>query len=201
MAAFGVKVTLVVRSIILRFVDRDIIDVLMENMAKLGIEVKLDSPHESVVKNEDGTLKVNLKNGESLQCNSCLVALGRPPNVEPLGLKNTAVEIASGAIKVDEFQNTNVAGVYAIGDVTNVMTLTPVAIKAGRMLVERIFNNRAGLKMNYENIATVIFSHPPIGTVGLSAEDATKKFGADNVHVFTSTFTNMFYSPALEQHK
>jgi len=64
--AYGVKVTLVVRSIILRFVDRDIIDVLMENMVKLGIDLKLDSPHESVVKNEDGTLNVNLKNGESI---------------------------------------------------------------------------------------------------------------------------------------
>lgn len=81
------------------------------------------------------------------------------------------------------------------------MTLTPVAIKAGRILVERIFNNRAGLKMDYENIATVIFSHPAIGTVGLSADDATQKFGADNVQVFVSNFTNMFYSPALEQHK
>lgn len=103
LAAFGVKVTLVVRSIILRFIDRDIIDVLMENATKLGIEIKLDSPHESVVKNEDGTLNVNLKTGESIQCNACLVAMGRPPNVEPLGLTNTGVEVVRGAIKVDEF--------------------------------------------------------------------------------------------------
>lgn len=90
---------------------------------------------------------------------------------------------------------------YAIGDVTNQLTLTPVAIKAGRMLVERIFNNRSGLKMNYNNVATVIFSHPPIGSVGYSAEDAIKKFGEDNIQVFKSSFTNMFYSPAEEQHK
>lgn len=156
------------RSIILRFVDRDIIDVLMQNMEKLGLEVKLDSPHQSVTKNDDGTLNVNLKSGESITCNKCLVAVGRPPNVEPLALQNTGVQVAKGAIVVDEFQNTTVPGVYAIGDVTNNVTLTPVAIRAGRCLVERIFNNRSDLKVNYNNIATVIFSHPPIGTVGMS---------------------------------
>lgn len=177
MAAFGVKITLVVRSIILRFIDRDLIDCLMENMKKLGVEIKLDSPHESVTRNDDGSLNVNLKSGESIQCDKCLVALGRPPNVEPLALNNTGVEIVKGAIKVDEFQNTTVSGVYAIGDVTDQVTLTPVAIRAGRVLVERIFNNRPDLKVNYDNIATIIFSHPPIGTVGLSAEGAVKKFG------------------------
>ena len=143
-------------------------------MEKLGLEVKLDSPHDSVTKNDDGTLNVNLKSGESIACNRCLVAVGRPPNVEPLGLSNTEVKVERGAIVVDEFQNTTVPGVYAIGDVTNKVTLTPVAIRAGRVLVERIFNNRPDLKVNYENIATVIFSHPPIGTVGMSAQDAVK---------------------------
>ena len=119
LAAFGVKVTLIVRSIILRFIDRDVIDVLMANATKLGIDIKLDSPHESVVKNADGTLSVNLKSGESIQVNSCLLAIGRPPNVEPLGLQNTDVVVERSAIKVDAFQNTTVPGVYAIGDVTN----------------------------------------------------------------------------------
>ena len=93
LAAFGVKVTLVVRSIILRFIDRDIIDVLMQNATKLGIEIKLDSPHDSVTKNGDGTLSVNLKSGESIQCNACLLAIGRPPNIEPLGLSNTGIVV------------------------------------------------------------------------------------------------------------
>ena len=197
MAAFGVRVTLVVRSIILRFCDRDIIDCLMENMRKLGVDIKLDSPHDSVVANGD-TLDANLRSGETINCQKCLVALGRPPNVEPLGLANTGVEVVRSAIKVDEFQNTTVAGVYAIGDVTNQVTLTPVAIRAGRVLVERIFNNRPELKTNYENIATVIFSHPPIGNCGLSAEEATTKHGEENVKVFKASFTNMFYSPADE---
>lgn len=78
------------------------------------------------------------------------------------------------------------------------MTLTPVAIKAGRIVSERIFNNRPGLKMSYDNIATIIFSHPPIGTVGVSEQDAIKKFGEDQVKVYRSKFTNMFYSPSTD---
>jgi glutathione reductase (NADPH) len=119
LAALGVKVTLVVRSVILRFLDRDITDCLQENMTKLGVDVKLDSPHKSVTKNDDGTLNVLLASGESIQANKCLVALGRPPNVSPLALENTGVEISRGSIVIDEFQNTTVPGVYAIGDVTN----------------------------------------------------------------------------------
>ena len=79
------------------------------------------------------------------------------------------------------------------------MTLTPVAIRAGRIVSERIFNGRTNLKMSYDNIATVIFSHPPIGTVGIKEEDAIAKHGEDNIKTFRSTFTNMFYSPTLNQ--
>ncbi len=78
----------------------------------------------------------------------------------------------NGAVKVDEYQNTNVPGVYAIGDATNNIQLTPVAVKAGRIVSERVFNNRKDLKMNYNDIATVIFSHPPIGMVGLTESQA-----------------------------
>ena len=83
----------------------------------------------------------------------------------------------NGAVKVDEFQNTNVKGVYAIGDVTNNIQLTPVAVKTGRIVAERVFNGRDDLKMNYNDIATVIFSHPPIGCVGLSEAQAVTKYG------------------------
>jgi glutathione reductase (NADPH) len=75
---------------------------------------------------------------------------------------------SNGAVKVDEYQNTNVPGIYAIGDVTNNIQLTPVAIKTGRIVAERLFNNKSDLKMNYHDIATVIFSHPPIGSVGIT---------------------------------
>lgn len=93
-------------------------------------------------------------------------------------------------------------GIYAIGDVTSMtMQLTPVAIRSGRILSERIFNNKPQLKMCYENIPTVVFSHPPIGAIGLSEKEAVEKWGADNVKVHRSKFINMFFSPAMTQEK
>ena len=170
--ALGVKVTLLVRSIPLRLVDKDIVDVLVENMKLLGLDIRLHTPHENVTKNDDGSVNVNLKDGTTIKADKCLVALGRPPNIEPLKLENTDIKVEKNAIVVDECQNTTVEGVYAIGDVTNQVTLTPVAIRAGRIVSERVFNGRTGLKMSYDNIATVIFSHPPIGTCGIKEEDA-----------------------------
>ena len=171
-------------------------------MAKLGLDLRLASQHEGVTKNADGSLRVTLKGGDIVDADKVLVAIGRPPNVEPLALQNTGVQVAKGAIVVDEFQNTAVNGVYAIGDVTNQITLTPVAIRAGRILSERLFNGRQGLKMDYNNVATIIFSHPPIGTVGLSERDAKAKHGDDKIKVFPSgSFTNMFYSPAAPEQK
>jgi glutathione reductase (NADPH) len=96
--------------------------------------------------------------------------LGRPPNLEGLNLENAGVEIVKNAIKVDEYQNTNVEGIYAIGDVTNQINLTPVAIRQGRIVAERIFNKQPNLKMCMENVPTVIFTHPPIGVVGMTEE-------------------------------
>ena len=201
--ALGVKVTLVVRSKMLRTViDEDLHGILEENMAKLGLDLRLGCQHEGVTKNADGSLRVALKGGDTVDADKVLVAIGRPPNVEPLALQNTGVQVAKGAVVVDEFQNTAVNGVYAIGDVTNQITLTPVAIRAGRILSERLFNGRQGLKMDYNNVATIIFSHPPIGTVGLSERDAKAKYGDDKIKVFPSgSFTNMFYSPADPEHK
>ena len=97
-------------------------------------------------------------------------AIGRPPNTSELGLENTNVNFTprGGLIEVDDFENTSREGVYAIGDVTGKVNLTPVAVRAGRILSERIFNNRPSLKMDYSNVATVVFSHPPIGKLGLT---------------------------------
>ena len=125
-----------------------------------------------------------------------LVALGRPPNVDALKLERAGVKVdRGGAVVVDEFQNTSAAGIYAIGDViSGAISLTPVAIRAGRILAHRLFGQQPDLKMNYNNVATAVFSHPPICTVGLNEEDAKKKYG-DKVVVFKSNFVNMIYSP------
>ena len=144
---------------------------------------------------------LELPNATFIKAEKILVAIGRPPNVEPLQLVNTGVKVENGVIKVDEYQNTTVPGVYAIGDVTDAINLTPVAIRAGRMLSERLFNGKTGLKMLYKNVATIIFSHPPIGTVGMSETEAKQTFGEENVTVYKTQFTNMFYSLAKSDDK
>jgi len=91
--ALGVKVTLIVRSVMLRFLDRDLADVLLENMTKLGLKVMLDSPHEKVEKTENGKMNVTLKDGTVLTCDNCMIALGRPPNLDGLGIENTGITL------------------------------------------------------------------------------------------------------------
>jgi len=97
-----------------------------------------------------------------------------------------------GFIKVNEFQETTAQGVYALGDVSGEKELTPVAIKAGRTLAERLFNGQTNAKMDYSTIPTVVFSHPAIGTVGLSEEQAVKEYGKENVKAYLSTFAGMY---------
>jgi glutathione reductase (NADPH) len=101
---------------------------------------------------------------------------------------------AGGAVEVDEFQNTSAAGIYAIGDVTGRAELTPVAIAAGRRLADRVFGGAAGRKLSYEVIPTVIFSHPPIGTIGLSEEAAKERYSTAEVRAYTADFVPMFHA-------
>jgi glutathione reductase (NADPH) len=120
-------------------------------------------------------------------------AVGRRPLTGGMGLADAGVEVRdSGHIPVDKFQETNVAGVYAIGDVTGQAELTPVAIAAGRRLSDRVFGGMEGRYLNYDNIPTVIFSHPPIGTVGLTEPAAREQYG-DEVTVYTSGFVPLYY--------
>jgi glutathione reductase (NADPH) len=202
MVALGVKTTILVRSTMLRgVVDKELMPILQENMTKLGLDYRLNAAHEKVEKLDNGMFRVTLKDGSTLDAEQVLSAIGRPPCVDDLGLENAGVTVNKGAVVVDEFQNTNVEGIYAIGDVTNKINLTPVAIREGRILSERLYNGKVGLKMNHNNVATVIFSHPPIGSVGFSEDDAVAKWGADKVKVYRSQFVNMFYSPALTNDK
>jgi glutathione reductase (NADPH) len=129
-----------------------------------------------------------------------LVASGRTPLTDGIDIEKAGVELDdNGFVKVDEFENTSVPNIYALGDVTGKIELTPVAIKTGRILVERVFNNKPTLKMDYENVPTVVFSHPPCGIIGLSEKQAKDKFGDDNVGVYKSVFVNMFYSCMANQ--
>ena len=99
-----------------------------------------------------------------------------------------------GNIKVDEYQNTSVDNIYALGDVCGKALLTPVAVSAGRKLAHRVFNNEADSKLDYSDIPTVVFSHPPIGTIGLTEEEATAQFGVENIKTYKSVFNPMYHA-------
>jgi glutathione reductase (NADPH) len=121
-------------------------------------------------------------------------AIGRTPVTSGLGLEGLGVALDdAGHVLTDDYQQTNIPHLYAIGDVTVHAGLTPVAIAAGRRLSDRLFGGMTGRKLDYDNIPSVVFSHPPIGTVGLSEQDARAKYG-DRVKVFTSSFVPLYHS-------
>ncbi|WP_287605307.1 glutathione-disulfide reductase [Thiothrix sp.] len=151
----------------------------------------------SVGKQADGKLTVNYADGSTLSdLDQLLWAIGRKTNTDDIGLENIGLVLAPGGfIDVNEYQETSVPGVYAIGDIINKrgVQLTPVAIAAGRRLGDRLFGGMKDRKLDYSLIPTVMFTHPPIGTIGLSEEAAQEKYG-DAVKVYSTEFTPMYYS-------
>ncbi|MCK3903930.1 glutathione-disulfide reductase [Streptococcus suis] len=177
----------------LRNFDSYIIQALMEEMERTNLPLHTGKTPVSLEKTEDGLIQINFEDGSSHTAQEVLWAIGRKPNVEQLNLEAAGVQLTpSGHIAVDEYQETGVSGIYALGDVTGEKELTPVAIKAGRLLAERLFNNKPTAKMDYTNIPTVVFSHPAIGTVGLTEEEAIAQYGQEEVKVYTSAFTSMY---------
>ncbi|QQZ29575.1 glutathione-disulfide reductase [Thiothrix subterranea] len=151
----------------------------------------------SVEKQADGKLTVNYADGSTLSdLDQLLWAIGRKTNTDDIGLENIGLPLAPGGfIDVNDYQETSVPGVYAIGDIINKrgVQLTPVAIAAGRRLGDRLFGGMKDRKVDYSLIPTVMFTHPPIGTIGLSEEAAREKYG-DAVKVYSTEFTPMYYS-------
>ncbi|HEL9634720.1 TPA: glutathione-disulfide reductase [Streptococcus suis] len=177
----------------LRNFDSYIIQALMEEMERTNLPLHTEKTPVSLEKTEDGLIQINFEDGSTHTAQQVLWAIGRKPNVEQLNLEAAGVQLTpSGHIAVDEYQETGVPGIYALGDVTGEKELTPVAIKAGRLLAERLFNNKPTAKMDYTNIPTVVFSHPAIGTVGLTEEEAIAQYGQEQVKVYTSAFTSMY---------
>ena len=143
---------------------------------------------------------LHLEDGSQHEVDCLIWAVGRKPNTQALNLAAANVQIdEKGYIAVDQFQNTSQAGIYAVGDIIGKIELTPVAVAAGRKLSERLFNNKPNEYLDYQNVATVVFSHPPIGTVGLSEAQAIEQFGQDQVKVYQSSFTSMY--TAVTQHR
>ncbi len=192
--AFGVETHLFVRkSAPLRHFDSMISDTLKELMEKSGPKLHTESVPKAVRKNEDGSLTLELQNGQETVVDKLIWAIGRTPVTETLNIDVSGVELdAKGFVKVDKYQNTSVPGIYAVGDVTGHIELTPVAIAAGRRLSERLFNGKLDEHLDYNLVPTVVFSHPPIGTIGLTEEEAKAKFGEKNIKIYSSSFTSMY---------
>lgn len=225
--ALGSEVTIFSRTKqILRSFDPIIKDTLLKEMQTVGVNFVFDSDVRAISKDAFKTSPkkvIYLSNGvEGEKDFDCVLwAVGREPNIDGLNLKAVGVTTKdNGYIVVDEYQNTSVAGIYALGDVSGEAELTPgmiltlhksliplitslcvVAIAAGRKLSDRLFGpeNLRNSKLDYSNIPTVVFSHPTAGTIGLTEEAARRKFGDENIKIYTSRFTNMWY--AMLEHK
>lgn len=174
----------------LRAFDKGTAAVLMENMKLEGINFLTSSQVTRIQKQNDG-LNAIFNDGSSALFQQILFAIGRKPKVNKLGLEAAGVRTdADGHVLVDEWQNTNIEGVYSVGDVTGVHQLTPVAISAGRKLADRLFGGKPESKLDPTNIPTVVFSHPPFATVGLTEEAARAQYGED-VKCYETSFYSM----------
>ena len=192
--ALGVKTDLFVRKGgPLRGFDQGIVEVLVEEMKKNGQPLHTHKVPQKLEKLDNGDIQIYFEDGTTHTSQKVIWAVGRKANIQQLNLEAAGVELTErGFIQVDEYQNTTTPGIYALGDVSGEKELTPVAIKAGRTLAERLFNGKTDAKMDYELIPTVVFSHPAIGSIGLTQEQAEAKYGVENIKVYQSTFAGMY---------
>ncbi|KAF5386658.1 hypothetical protein D9615_001955 [Tricholomella constricta] len=202
--SLGTETHLIIRGeTVLRTFDPTIQETLTPWMEKTGVKFHKSSQVLKVEGVKGQTLTVHTDKGEKIEVDTVLWAIGRHPLTKDLGLETAGVKLDKmGNVVVDEYQNTNVPGIYAIGDVQGKALLTPVAIAAGRRLSNRLFGPEKFNKdkLDYSNIPTVVFSHPTIGTVGLTEPQARKKYG-DSVKIYKSSFRALYFSMIEEEHK
>jgi glutathione reductase (NADPH) len=181
---FSCHVTLVNRGDrILRYYDEQIVDRLLRISLTKGIDFKFNAPFEKIEKQDDGTLRILLGGQDPIEADLLLWAVGRAPNTDGLGLEEVGVELGKGgAILVDEDNQSSVPSIYAIGDVTDRVQLTPVAIREGHAFAETVFGGRP-TRVDYENIPSAVFSHPPIAGVGMTEGQARDRVGAYKTYV------------------
>jgi len=179
---------------VLRSFDTMLSAELMDAMRASGITIDTGVIPASVERTDDGIVLHSTDGHTFGPVDTLLWAVGRAPNTESLEAGNAGVHMDDrGFVPTDEYQQTNVANIFALGDVTGREALTPVAIAAGRRLADRLYGGMDGRHLEYRLIPTVIFSHPPIGTVGMTEDEARSEFG-DDVRVYTSGFTGMYYA-------
>ena len=190
----GSDVTMVLRKDqLLRGFDSSLTSIVQSQMHRSGVQFILNSGVVNIEKHSE-KLRLTIADGSTIdEVDQFIIAVGRSPNTELLNIEAASIKLNDrGYIETDRFQNTSTQGVYAVGDVTGRVPLTPVAIAAGRHLSDRLFGNEADACMDYDSVPSVIFSHPPIGTVGLSEDRARQRYG-DSVNVYQSEFKNMYY--------
>jgi len=198
----GTRVTMLLRKDrLLREFDATLGETLIDRMRESGIRILTCARLQRVWRKDNGQLAVDYDTKKTLgDLDSILWAIGREPETASLGVETWGVKVdTSGFIPTDHLQCTNLKGVYAVGDVTGRQALTPVAIAAGRRLADRLFGGQPGACLDYTDVPSVIFSHPPIGTVGLSEQQAIELYGEDNIKVYQSRFTNMYYAVTREK--
>jgi glutathione reductase (NADPH) len=173
---------------VLRGFDQDVRRVVSEELVKKGIDLKLDS-NIANIEEKDSSLILTLSNGDSLEVDQVMYATGRVPLVRDLGLREIGLEFrADGRIVVDDFSQTNIEHIYAVGDVTSRVNLTPVALYEGHSFADSVFGGRTR-PVNHEYVPSAVFSQPPVGTVGYSEEDALHHIGP--IDVYLSEFRPM----------
>ena len=186
----GVDVTLVTHGDrILRSYDDEIVDRLVDLSRHKDIDIRFNTVFQSITKRDDGGLLIETKTGEQIEADLLLWAIGRSPHSKALGLEEAGVELAKdGSIKVSDDSRTNVPSIYAVGDVTNRVQLTPIAIREGHAFADSVFGNNPRT-VNYDCIPTAVFSNPPIGSVGMTETEARAKFA--DVKIYKSDFRAM----------
>jgi glutathione reductase (NADPH) len=167
-------------------------ETLLEEMLDQGVNVIPRTHLTEVIKEDDGTLSIcDAKGNKNTGYTKLIWAIGRQPKTAGMQLDVVNIQCDdNGFITTDLYQNTNVENIFAIGDVTGRAQLTPVAIAAGRRLADRLYNNQPDRHLDYNMIATVVFSHPPIGTIGLTEGEARKEHGA-SVKIYQTRFTSL----------
>jgi glutathione reductase (NADPH) len=201
--ALGTETHLLIRhDTFLRSFDPMIQEVVTKEYERQGVKLHKRSITTKVEKDANGKLTVTYKddsgNETSISDVDHLIwAIGRTPETRGIGLEEAGVKLnEKGHIIVDEYQNSSVDSIYALGDVTGQVELTPVAIAAGRRLAERLFGppKFSTQKISYENVPSVVFAHPEVGSIGLTEPQAIEKYGKDNIKVYKTSFTAMYYA-------
>ena len=187
---FGAKVTLINRSDqLLRGYDESMRDRLLQISIMKGIDFRFNAEFREISRNADGSLTVAMTNHEDLEVDCVMFATGRIPNTAGLGLESIGVELtARGAVKVDRFSKSTVESIYAVGDVTDRVQLTPVAIREGHAFADTVFGNKP-TSVSYDCVPSAVFSHPPIAGVGMTEGEARNKLGT--IKVYQSDFRPM----------